>query len=103
MASQGIVAALNPMPLPSHFASDVDEAEQGTLPKPIAQFKQATIRTLFSEKRTLSNSSSASSNAATLVDREHQEEELSPTQKPPLCDDSKHRKLFISNLILNPV
>lgn len=100
MASQGLVAAPNPVPLASHFASDVDEAEQATLSKPIGQFKAATIRTLFSEKRTLSNSSSASSNAATLVDKEHDEEELSPTQKPA---DSKRRKRLVSNLILKPV
>jgi len=94
MASQGIVAAPNLVKLPARFASDLDEAEQATLSKPIVPFKEATIKTLFSEKRTLSNSSNASSNAATLVDEEHDQEDLSPTQKPPSCDDSKHRQLL---------
>src|SRR5262249_40436367 len=92
MASQGIVSAPNPVKLPSLFASDLDEAEQATLSKPIVQFKEATIKTLFSEKRTLSNYSCASSNAATLVDKEHDQEDLSPTQRPPFGDDSKYRK-----------
>lgn len=92
MASQGIVASPNPVKLPSRFAADLGEAEEAILSKPTIQFKEATIRTLFSEKRTLSNSSSASSNAATLVNEEREQEELSPTQKLPCNDDSKHRK-----------
>ena len=84
MASQGIVAAPNPVKLPSRFAADLDEAEQATLSKPVVQFQEATIEALLSDKRTLSNSSNASSNAATLV-----EEELSPTQKSIFCENSK--------------
>jgi hypothetical protein len=89
MANQGIIAAPNPVKLPSRFAADLDEAEQATLSNPIGQFKEATIKTLFSENRSLSNSSNAS-NATTLVDNEREQEELSLTEKPPFCDDSKH-------------
>jgi hypothetical protein len=94
MESQGIVAAPDPVKLPLRFAADLDEAEQATLSNPTGQFKETTIKSLFSEKRSLSNSSSAS-NATTLVDRDYDEREaLSPTQKPPFCDDSKHQKLL---------
>jgi hypothetical protein len=80
MASQSIIATPNPVKLSSHFATDLNEAEQATLTNPIVQ---------FNDTRTLS-SSSASSNATTLVDKEYMQQELSPTEKRPFCDYSNN-------------
>jgi hypothetical protein len=87
MASQCIIAFPKPVKLSSRFANDLNEAEQATLSKPIVQFEETTITRLFPEKRTLSNSSSTSSNATTLVDKEHEQGELPQTQTRPFCDD----------------
>jgi hypothetical protein len=87
MASQSIIAAPKPVKLLSQYANDLDEAEQATLSKPIIQFEETGISRPFPEKRTLSNASSTTSNATTLVDKEHEQEDLSPTQTRPFRDD----------------
>lgn len=95
MATQSITAAQyvstlavpQPVKLSTPFAADLDEAEQATLPKPIVQVEETTISRAFADQRTLSNASSTSSNATTLVGKEHELEELSPTQSRPFRDD----------------
>ena|ERR1700733_14279825 len=87
MASQCIITAPKPVKLSSRFANDLNEAEQATLSKPKVQFEGTTITRFFPEKRTLSNSSSTSSNATTLVDKEHEQREVPQTQTRPFCDD----------------
>jgi hypothetical protein len=83
MASQSIIADPKPVKLSSQYANDLDEAEQATLSKPIVQFEETTISRPLPEKRTLSNASSTTSNATTLVDKEDEQEELPPTQTRP--------------------
>jgi hypothetical protein len=94
MASQSIIADLKPVKLSSQYANDLDEAEQATLSKPILQFEE-TISRPFPEKRTLSNASSTTSNATTLVDKEHEQEELSPTQTRPFRDDGSSTESYL--------
>jgi hypothetical protein len=96
MASQSIISDPKPVKLSSQYANDLDEAEQATLSKPTVQFEQTTISRSIPEKRTLSNASSTTSNATTLVDKEHDQDELSPTQTRPFRDDgnSMYQKLL---------
>lgn len=95
MASQSVIAPQSistlalpqPVKLPVQFAIDLDEAEQATLSKSIVQIEETTIGRPFADKRALSNASSTSSNATTLLGKEHELEELSPTQIRPFRDD----------------
>jgi len=93
MASQCIIAP-KPVKLSSQYANDLDEAEQATLSKPIVQFEETTTSRPFPEKRTLSNASSTTSNATTLVD-EHEQEELSPTQTQSFRDDGNSTESYL--------
>jgi len=88
-ATQSISALAVPQPvkLSTQFAIDLDEAEQATLSKHIIQSEETTISSPFADKRTLSNASSTSSNATTLVDEENELGKLSPTQSRPFRDD----------------
>jgi hypothetical protein len=95
MASQSVIADPKPMKLSSQYANDLDEAEQATLSKPTVQFEETTISRPFPEKRTLSNASSTASNATTLVDKEHEQEELSPTQTRPFRGDGNNTESYL--------
>jgi hypothetical protein len=97
MASQCIIAFPKPVKLSSRFANDLNEAEQATLSKPILQFEETTITR---EKRTLSNSSSTSSNATTLVDKEHEQAELPQSQTRPFCEGNRTESHLVKISVL---
>jgi hypothetical protein len=81
------VTKLPPVKHSTEFAIDLNEAEQATLSKPIVGIETTSIIRPFQNKRTSSNASSTNSNATTLVDKEHELEELSPTQSHAFHDD----------------
>jgi hypothetical protein len=69
--------------LPNQFAADLDEAEQGTL-NPCTAKTEETIPRPIVNPRTLSNATSTSSNATTLVGQEPEREGTVPCQAT--CD-----------------
>lgn len=74
------------MRLPNQFAVDLDEAEQGTL-APCTTTTEKTIPRPIVDQRTLSNATSTSSNAATLVGQEPEREDASTVACQATCGD----------------
>jgi len=80
--------------LSTRFAVDLDKAEKAEPLKPKAPIRETTISGTLADKRTLSNASSTGSNATTLVGKELEPEELSPTQSQVFYDNSMDRREF---------
>lgn len=90
-----------PVKYSSKFAFDINEAEQAALFKPAVQINTSDGIRPFTASRTASNASnasSASSNATTLVDKESDLGEPSPTQSQTLDEDGTDTGLPSPNL-----
>lgn len=72
--------------LPDQFASDLDEAEQGTL-APCTTTTEETIARPIVDQRTLSNATSTSSNATTLIGQEPEREDVFTVVCQTTCGD----------------